>query len=88
MNRHSTACATALFVLATFLPSIASAQLTARERDRAEAIARIQAREQAKADAEQRSKERWMRHDMAKAACTSRLDRRWDSANQICKPSR
>lgn len=67
--------------LAALLPSIASAQLTDKERIKAREIARIQA----KADAEERAKERQMRLDSAQSACRVR-SRQWDAANQICKP--
>lgn len=84
MYRHIIVYAVTLLA-ATSLPSIASAQLTASERGRAEAIARVQAQEQAKADAEQRAKERRIRLDIARARCGS-SNRRWDSANEVCKP--
>ncbi|MHA6723810.1 hypothetical protein [Sphingomonas sp. RS2018] len=73
--------AVAVVISFILLPSVASAQLTSRERIRAEEVARIQA----KADAEERAKERRARLDSAQSECRS-TSRQWDYANQICKP--
>ncbi len=67
--------------LAAVLPSLASAQLTDKERIKAREIARIQA----KADAEERARERQMRSNSAQSVCRVR-SRQWDVANQVCKP--
>jgi len=72
---------TALLTLALVLPSIAQAQLSPRERERAQELARIQA----KADADERAKEHKMHYDMAKSNCQS-SGRQWDRVNEICKP--
>lgn len=77
MNRY----VTALLTLAIMSPSIAQAQLSSHERERAQELARIQA----KADADERAKERKTHYDMAKANCES-SGRYWDRANEFCKP--
>jgi len=64
---------------AVALSSGASAQLTSRERERAQEIARIQA----KADAEEQAKGRKIRREMAQANCRSSM-RVWDYVNEVC----
>ena len=71
---------TALLTLTILLPSIASAQLSPRERGRAQELARIQA----KADGEQRMQERFNHLVMARTNCQS-SGRQWDRVNETCK---
>jgi molecular chaperone DnaK (HSP70) len=68
-------------LLALALPSIASAQLSPGESQRAVEVARIHA----KADAEERARENKTRRDSAESLCRS-TNRQWDFANATCKP--
>lgn len=83
MHMHKIALATALsLVLATWLPSLAAAQLSPSERYKAEQVARIQA----KAMAEEQAKQRRSRLDLAKTRCRG-PEREWDFANEACVPN-
>ena len=79
--KNSTFAVTAAALLALALPSIASAQLSPGERQRATELARIQA----KAGAEERARERKTRRDSAESLCRS-TNRQWDFVNATCKP--
>lgn len=82
MHKHTAAFAV-MISLALVSPSTASAQLTGAERARAEEVARINARAQAKADANQRARQAKTRRDAAQTACRS-SGRVWDHANDAC----
>lgn len=81
--RKLNAALAAMISLAVAAPSLASPQLSERERQRAIELARIQA----KADAAERAEERLKSLSARKHSCEMKRWT-WDHANESCAPSK